>query len=141
MTDDPYNLQRFVDAQEPVYASVVDELGQGRKTGHWIWFIFPQIAGLGRSEMAQRYAITSIEEAHAYFEHPVLGRRLIECVQLLLDVNGRTAGEILGDLDAMKFRSCLTLFFAASGGNTIFEAALEKFFDGIPDLQTLSAFR
>ena len=141
MTDDLFDLQRFVDAQDPVYSQVVGELGQGSKASHWIWFVFPQLGGLGHSETAQRYAISSIAEAHAYYTHPVLGPRLTECVQLLLEVDGRSAEEILGSVDAMKLRSCLTLFFAASGGETIFEAALEKYFDGVPDLQTLSLIR
>lgn len=141
MTNDPHNLRRFVDAQEPVYSQVLDELKRGRKTSHWMWFVFPQIAGLGQSEMARRYEVASIEEAHAYYADPILGKRLAECVQLLLDIDGKSADEILGSVDAMKLRSCLTLFFAASGGESLFEEALEKYFDGVPDMRTLSAFR
>ncbi len=141
MTDDPHDLQRFVDAQEPVWSRVTEELRQGRKTSHWMWFVFPQIAGLGDSDMARRYAFASIEEAHAYYQHPILGQRLAECMQLLLDVDGRSAEEIFGGGDALKLRSSLTLFFAASGGESLFEEALEKYFDGVPDLRTLSAFR
>ncbi len=141
MSDDLYNLQRFVDAQQPVYSEVTKELKQGRKTSHWMWFIFPQIVGLGRSEMAQRYAISSIDEAHAYYLHPLLGQRLTECVQLLLAMDGLSAEDILGGVDALKLRSCLTLFFAASGGEAVFEEALEKYFDSVPDMKTLASIR
>lgn len=141
MMDDPFDLQRFVDAQEPVYSKVLEELQQGRKTSHWMWYVFPQIAGLGRSEMARRYAISSIEEAHAYFMHPVLGQRLVQCVRLLLDIDGSSAEDILGGVDAAKLRSCITLFFAASGGESVFEEALEMYFDGVPDMNTMAVFR
>ena len=137
MTDDPFNLQRFVDAQDPVYPRVLDELSRGKKTSHWMWFIFPQIAGLGHSAMAQRYAITSIEEARAYLGHPVLGPRLRECVDLLLAIEDKTAKQVLGSIDAIKLRSCLTLFLAASEGKSEFERALDKYFDGEQDEKTL----
>ena len=139
--DDPFNLQRFVDAQESVSPQVLEDMRRGKKTGHWMWFIFPQIAGLGHSTMAQRYAISSAEEAVAYLNHPVLGPRLGECVSLLLDVEGRPAEQIFGSVDVLKLRSCLTLFFAVSGGQKLFEDALEKYFDGVPDLKTLTAIR
>lgn len=141
MAEDPFNLQRFLEAQDAVYAQVVEELSSGCKTSHWMWFVFPQIAGLGHSATAQHYAISSIAEASAYCGHPVLGSRLRECVNLLLGVEGKTAEQILGGIDAMKLRSCLTLFFAASGGDEVFEEALERYFDGVPDLRTLSAIR
>ncbi len=141
MTEDSFNLQRFVDAQEAVYPGVVEELRRGKKTRHWMWFVFPQIAGLGYSETAQRFAISSIDEAHAYCSHSILGQRLNECMQMLLDIDGKTAEEILGRTDALKLRSCATLFFAASGGEPLFELVLDKYFDGVPDLKTLTALR
>ena len=132
-----YNLHRFLDAQERVYDTVLDELRTGRKSSHWIWFLFPQIAGLGRSGMAQQFAIGSLGEAKAYLQHPLLGFRLRECTQLVLDVNGRNAEEIFGYPDNLKFRSCMTLFLAAATDNTIFKDALLKYFDGKPDQLTL----
>lgn len=136
MSDD-YNLQRFLDAQERVYDTVLAELRAGRKSSHWIWFIFPQITGLGHSAMAQQLAIASLDEANAYLEHPVLGQRLRECTQLVLDVNGRSAEEIFGYPDHLKFRSCMTLFLTAATDDTIFNNALLKYFDGKPDQLTL----
>jgi uncharacterized protein (DUF1810 family) len=108
--DDPFNLARFVDAQAPVYETVLRELRAGRKQTHWIWFIFHQAKGLGRSAMSEFYGLGSVDEACAYLAHPVLGPRLMECVDLVLLHDGRTLEEILGPLDAMKFRSCLSLF-------------------------------
>lgn len=136
MTDD-YNLHRFLTAQEPVYNTVLAELRAGRKSSHWIWFIFPQIAGLGHSSMAQQFAITSLDEAKAYLQHLVLGPRLQECTQLVLNVEGRSAEETFGYPDYLKFRSCMTLFMAATPDNTLFKAALDKYFDGQPDQRTL----
>lgn len=117
--DDPFNLQRFVDAQEPVYATVLRELRTGRKTTHWIWFIFPQAAGLGHSPMSQRYAISSPEEARAYLAHPVLGPRLHECVALVREheAKGVSLEDIFGELDAMKFRSSVELFAEAGASS------------------------
>jgi uncharacterized protein (DUF1810 family) len=135
---DTFNLQRFVDAQEPVYGRVCAELKNGRKQSHWMWFIFPQIAGLGHSAMAQRYAISSLKEARAYLDHPVLGPRLRECTRLVLAVEGRTAYEILGSPDDMKFRSCLTLFGHIAAEEPIFRDALEKCFDGKEDALTVA---
>ena len=134
---DKYHLHRFLDAQERVYDTVLDELRAGRKSSHWIWFIFPQIAGLGHSGMAQKFAITSLDEAKAYLQHPVLGPRLRSCTQLVLDVNGRSAEEIFGYPDNLKLRSCMTLFLTAASNNTIFKDALLKYFDGKPDTLTL----
>jgi uncharacterized protein (DUF1810 family) len=134
---DLYNLQRFLDAQERVYDTVLDELRAGRKSSHWIWFIFPQLAGLGHSGMAQRFAIGSLDEAKAYLQHPILGPRLRACTQLVLDVNDRSAEEIFGYPDHLKFRSCMTLFLTAATDNTIFNDALLKYFDGKPDQLTL----
>ncbi len=132
-----YNLHRFLDAQERVYDAVLSELRAGRKSSHWIWFIFPQIAGLGHSVMAQKFAITSLKEAKAYLQHPVLGARLTECTQLVLDVNERSAEEIFCYPDNLKFRSCLTLFMTAATDNKIFKDALLKYFHGKPDPLTL----
>lgn len=115
---DAHNLQRFLHAQERVYDTVLAELRSGRKTSHWIWFIFPQIAGLGHSAMAQKFAIGSLDEAKSYLQHPILGPRLRACTQLVLDVNGRSAEEIFGYPDYLKFRSCMTLFLAAATDNT-----------------------
>jgi uncharacterized protein (DUF1810 family) len=131
-----YHLERFVDAQEHVYASVLDELRRGRKTGHWIWFIFPQIAGLGRSATSQEFAITSLDEARAYLAHPVLGARLRECAQLVLAVEGRTAEEILGSLDAMKLRSSVTLFQYGSPDEPVFAQVLDRYYGGVADMAT-----
>jgi len=117
MTDD-YNLQRFLTAQAPTYDTVLAELRAGRKSSHWIWFIFPQIAGLGRSSTAQQFAIGSLDEAKTYLQHPTLGPRLRACTQLVLDVNGRSAEEILGYPDYLKFRSCMTLFLTAATDNS-----------------------
>jgi len=134
---DTYNLHRFLDAQAPIYDTVLAELRAGRKSSHWIWFIFPQITGLGHSSMAQQFAIASLDEAKAYLQHPVLGHRLRECTQLVLDVNGRSAEEILGYPDHLKFLSCMTLFLTAAPEHTIFNNALLKYFDGKPDQSTL----
>jgi uncharacterized protein (DUF1810 family) len=132
---DSFNLQRFVDAQAPVYSRVVEELRRGRKQSHWMWFIFPQIAGLGRSAMAQRFAISSNEEALAYLAHPLLGSRLRECTTLVNAAEGRIL-DILGSPDNLKFHSSMTLFNAVSS-DPEFSAALAKFFDGKADPRTL----
>ena len=134
---DIYNLHRFLDAQERIYDTVLNELRAGRKASHWMWFIFPQIAGLGHSNMAQQFALTSLNEAKAYLQHPILGTRLRACTQLVLDVNGRSAEEIFGYPDCLKFQSCMTLFLTAATDNTIFKNALFKYFDGKPDTLTL----
>jgi uncharacterized protein (DUF1810 family) len=135
--DDPYDLQRFVDAQNTVYDRVRAELKSGRKKTHWMWFIFPQIAGLGHSAMAQRYAISSLREAEAYLDHAILGPRLRECTRLVIGVEGRSAREILGPPDDMKFRSCLTLFAHAAPDEQIFRDALDKYFNGDFDRSTI----
>jgi uncharacterized protein (DUF1810 family) len=134
---DPFDLQRFVEAQEPVIARVQAELRQGRKQSHWIWFVFPQIAGLGHSPMARKYAISSLGEAEAYARHPVLGPRLTECTQLVNRVEGRAIADILGYPDDLKFRSSMTLFARAAPDNPIFAEALAKYFDGLADPETL----
>jgi uncharacterized protein (DUF1810 family) len=133
---DPFDLNRFVDAQAPVYRRVIDELRQGRKQSHWMWFIFPQLAGLGHSAMAQRFAIRSRDEALAYLGHAVLGPRLRECTALVNAVEGRTIREILGSPDDLKFCSSMTLF-AEACTEPAFAAALAKFFGGKPDRKTL----
>lgn len=126
---DPFDLERFVVAQQHVYPVALNELRRGCKRTHWMWFVFPQIDGLGRSEMAKRFAIRSIEEAKAYLDHPLLGARLLECVETLQDLPELTAESVFGEVDAMKLRSSLTLFAAASQVR-IFEAALERWFAG-----------
>jgi uncharacterized protein (DUF1810 family) len=133
---DPFDLQRFIDAQAPIYARVVAELSRGQKQSHWMWFIFPQLAGLGHSAMAQRFAIASREEAVAYLSHAVLGSRLKECTALVRAVEGRTAREILGSPDDLKFQSSMTLFSAVSP-DLEFSAAIAKFYGGQPDQRTL----
>ncbi len=138
MADDPFDLQRFVEAQAPVYERVRAELRNGCKHSHWMWFVFPQIAGLGHSAMAQRYAISSLDEARAYLGHPVLGQRLRECTRLMVQVDGKSAHEILGSPDDMKFRSCMTLFARAAPQDEIFGAALDKYFGGGADASTLA---
>jgi len=138
---DPHNLQRFIDAQEPVYRQVVAELAAGEKRSHWMWFVFPQLDGLGRSSMAQRFAIRSREEAKAYWQHPVLGSRLRECIGLMLAIKGKSALEILDTPDDLKFRSCLTLFAAVLPDETAFARALKKYFAGGGDSRTLALLR
>jgi uncharacterized protein (DUF1810 family) len=133
---DPFDLERFVDAQAPVYRRVLAELRQGQKQSHWMWFIFPQLGGLGHSPMAQRFGITSRDEALAYLRHAVLGPRLRECTALVNAVEGRTIREILGSPDDLKFCSSMTLFGAVSS-NPEFAAAIEKFHAGTPDRKTL----
>jgi uncharacterized protein (DUF1810 family) len=141
--DDPYRLQRFVDAQERAgtYRRAVAELRAGRKQSHWMWFVFPQIAGLGSSLVAREFAIGSLAEAQAYLAHPILGPRLVECSRILnaaADDNGATsAPEILGPVDAMKLRSSMTLFAAAAPAEQAFTDVLTRYFDGNPDEATL----
>jgi uncharacterized protein (DUF1810 family) len=136
MTADSYNLQRFVEAQATVYAKVCEELRAGRKENHWMWFIFPQIAGLGASAMAQIFAISSLAEAKAYLRHPILGPRLVECTKLVNRLEGRAARQIFGMPDDLKFHSCMTLFAAASAQGSVFEEALQKYFGGESDCFT-----
>lgn len=138
--DDPFDLQRFVTAQAPVYARVVAELSAGYKQSHWMWFIFPQIAGLGFSAMAQRFAIASRAEAEAYLAHGTLGPRLIDCTRLVLAVKNRTINEILGSPDDLKFRSSMTLFGAVSD-NPVFASAITVYYAGVGDEATLDILR
>lgn len=125
------SLQRFLDAQAPVYQDVLAELRAGRKQSHWMWFIFPQLRGLGHSAMAQRYGIASRAEARAYAQHPVLGARLKECMALLLAQQGVSAADMLGDVDAMKLRSCATLFAAVAPQEPLFTRVLQQFYFGM----------
>ena len=137
MTDDLFSLQRFVDAQKNIYSAVCSELQSGMKRSHWMWFIFPQIAGLGSSPTAQHFAISSLDEAKAYLRHPVLGPRLIESTDLVNQISGRSIHDIFGDPDDMKFRSSMTLFAKAASDNTAFRQALQKYFGGRDDNRTL----
>jgi uncharacterized protein (DUF1810 family) len=134
---DSFDLHRFVAAQEGVYESVRSELRAGRKRGHWMWYIFPQIQGLGSSAMARTYAIGSRDEARAYAEHPVLGSRLRECTRLVMAVPGKTAAQIFSSPDDLKFRSSMTLFERSAPEPGVFRAALRQYFDGEPDRLTL----
>jgi uncharacterized protein (DUF1810 family) len=133
MTSDPHELQRFVDAQHKIYGQVRDELQGGQKETHWMWFIFPQIRGLGSSPMAQKYAIQSLDEAKAYLDHPLLGFRLRECAQLVNAINGRAIEDVFGLPDKLKFQSSMTLFAAVSPADPVFAAALNKYFNGQKD--------
>lgn len=132
-----FDLQRFVGAQAHDYAAALAELRAGRKTTHWIWYVLPQLRGLGRSSRATFYGIADADEARAYLAHPVLGPRLLECVAAMNAHTGLTATQILGGIDAQKFRSCLTLFLAVDPDNAPLRAALDKYFDGAPDPATL----
>lgn len=135
--NDRYNLQRFVDAQSPVFEDVCLELHEGRKKGHWMWFIFPQIEGLGYSPPARKFAISSREEAEAYLNHPILGPRLRHCTRLITLVEGRSIDQIFGDPDDLKFHSSMTLFANATSENQVFTDALHKYFGGEPDRLTV----
>lgn len=135
--DDNSQLERFVDAQNSVFNDVLEELRKGQKTSHWMWFVFPQLKGLGSSSMAQRFGISGRAEAEAYLKHPVLGPRLTECTRLVNVVQDRSAEEIFGAVDAMKFRSSMTLFSEIAGPASVFGEALHKYFNGRPDQLTL----
>jgi uncharacterized protein (DUF1810 family) len=135
--DDPYNLNRFLSAQAPVIEQVWAELRAGQTRGHWMWFVFPQIAGLGHSDMARQYAIASLDEARAYFAHEILGPRLIKCAALVVAVEGRSVGEIFGYPDDLKFHSSMTLFARASPEEPVFREALRKYFGGVEDRATV----
>ena len=137
-TDDPYDLERFVTAQDAggVYDGAVAELRSGRKVTHWMWFVFPQLAGLGRSATAKTFAISSIEEASRYLDHPVLGPRLIECTGIVAGLRHRSAEQVFGGIDAQKLRSSMTLFMLAAPGQALFGRVLALYFDGLPDPMT-----
>jgi uncharacterized protein (DUF1810 family) len=135
---DPYDLERFVVAQDGAgtYQRAVAELRRGRKESHWMWFVFPQIAGLGHSAAARHYAISSLDEARAYLAHPVLGPRLIECAGLAAGISGRTAEQVFGGIDALKLRSCVTLFRHAAPAERVFRDVLDRYFGGKADTAT-----
>jgi uncharacterized protein (DUF1810 family) len=135
---DPFNLERFVFAQSPggVYGRAVEELRRGQKRSHWMWFVFPQVAGLGHSPMSTRFAISSLEEARAYLAHSVLGPRLVECAAVLLEIGARSAEQIFGPIDALKLRSSMTLFLRAAPGETVFQKVLDRYFGGQADPAT-----
>jgi len=138
MNEDPFNLNRFLTAQEETYTQALAELRRGEKESHWIWFIFPQIDGLGRSETARRYALKSRAEAVAYLQHPVLGPRLIECAEALLQVHGKSASDIMGYPDDLKLHSSATLFAAISKPGSLFHQLLTRYFQGKADQKTIS---
>lgn len=133
---DPYNLKRFVHAHERIYPRVLAELRAGQKRSHWMWFIFPQIAGLGWSPTSRLYAIRDEDEARAYLDHPVLGERLRECAEVVLQVTGRSAEDIFGSIDAVKLRSCATLFAAVSPEGSVFHQLLDRYYNGEADPKT-----
>ena len=136
--EDQYHLERFVAAQDAgeTFRQAIAELRQGRKTGHWMWFVFPQIAGLGHSPTSRLYAISSLAEARAYLAHPVLGPRLAECAEIVCGVQGRSAEQIFGGIDAQKLRSSATLFALADPATQVFQRVLDQYFDGVPDPAT-----
>ncbi|OBH35757.1 calpastatin [Mycobacterium sp. E342] len=135
---DPFGLERFVEAQDPVYPTVVEELRAGRKRSHWMWFVFPQLRGLGGSPTAVHYGISSLDEARAYLRHEVLGPRLHECARLVNEVHGKSVGDIFGSPDDLKLRSSMTLFARATDDNEDFLAVLDKYYDGRQDQLTLA---
>jgi len=137
MTEGRFNLERFVEAQKPVYEAVRSELRTGRKQGHWMWFIFPQIHGLGRTDTSRFYAISGLEEAVAFLDHPILGHRLRECAALANAIRSSSAREVFGSPDDLKFRSSMTLFSRATNDNAVFLQALEKYFESACDPLTL----
>lgn len=137
MPEDPFQLSRFVTAQERVYSVALAEITSGRKTSHWMWFIFPQFQGLGSSEMSRRFAIGSLDEARAYLAHPLLGPRLLECTEAVLQIARRSASQIFGSPDDMKLRSSATLFAHVSPGGSVFQRVIARYFDGAPDAATL----
>lgn len=134
---DSYNLERFVEAQRDVYSTALSELRSGRKQSHWVWFILPQLKGLGRSRMSEYYGISGLSEARAYLAHPILGPRLIECVEAILSHRNVPIEDILGEIDALKFRSCLTLFSRADPSSQLFTLALRRCFGDKPDPETI----
>ena len=136
--DDPYRLDRFVLAQDAggTYQRALDELREGAKRSHWMWFVFPQLAGLGQSPTARKYAVTGIDEAQAYLRHPVLGPRLVECAGVVAGLQGRTAGQVFGGIDERKLHSSMTLFLRADPQQSVFQAVLAKYFAGLPDTAT-----
>ncbi len=136
--EDPYDLKRFVDAQEISYQHAIAELYDGQKRTHWMWYVFPQFEGLATSHTSKRFAIKSTKEANAYLAHPLLGPRLLECCEAIVELEEQSANEIFGTPDDLKLRSCVTLFAQVCSGGSIFQEVLEKYFDGKPDKQTLN---
>ena len=139
--DDPFDPNRFLSAQENDYEQALAEIRAGRKRTHWIWYIFPQLDGLGFSSTARHYAIRDAKEARAYLRHPVLGARLLECAEAAVGIEDRSAGEIFGATDSMKLRSCATLFASVSPTGSIFERLLDKYYEGSPDEKTRALLR
>jgi uncharacterized protein (DUF1810 family) len=137
MSSDPYNLARFLKAQGPVYEGALAEIRAGRKRSHWMWYVFPQVAGLGHSPTSVHYAIGNTEEAEVYLAHPILGPRLIECAEAVLQIKGRSPAEVFGSPDDMKLRSSATLFAAVSPEGSVFHRIIEKHFDDEPDARTI----
>lgn len=135
--ENQFHLERFVAAQDKVYETVLEELSQGKKQSHWMWFIFPQTAGLGRTETAKKYALGSLDEAKAYLSHPVLGARLLECTKLVLAIDGKSANTIFGHPDDLKFKSSMTLFLLAAPNTKVFQSAIDKFYNGDKDELTV----
>jgi uncharacterized protein (DUF1810 family) len=135
--ENPYDLNRFVKAQASNYEQALAEIRQGRKRSHWMWYIFPQYAGLGFSATSQHYAIKSLAEAEAYLQHPILGARLVECAEAALRLEGQSAYEVFGSPDDMKLRSCATLFAQVSPAGSVFHQLLDQYFQGEPDMKTL----
>jgi len=135
--DDAFGLSRFISAQDSVYARVLEELKSGRKRSHWMWYIFPQVDGLGYSATSKHYAIKSMEEARAYLNHPVLGSRLLECANAVLTIGGRSASDILGYPDDLKLQSSMTLFASVAGPDSVFVRVIDKYFQGERDVRTL----
>lgn len=138
MSTDPFDLQRFVDAQDPVLGTVLAELRAARKRSHWMWFVFPQLAALGHSAMARHYGLASLQEAGAYWQHPVLGPRLRTCCDALLQVQGRSAHDVFGSPDDLKLRSCMTLFALAAPTEPMFDRVLQQFCGGERDARTVA---
>jgi uncharacterized protein (DUF1810 family) len=138
---DPFNLARFVEAQEEDYETALSEIKTGRKRSHWMWYIFPQFEGLGSSPTSRHYAIKSVGEAEAYLAHPLLGPRLIECAEAVLRVQGRSAHDVFGSPDDMKLRSCATLFQSVSPDGSVFHRIIDQFFEGRPDERTIRLLR
>jgi uncharacterized protein (DUF1810 family) len=135
--DDPYDLSRFVQAQKRDYEHVLSEIRSGRKRSHWMWYVFPQVDGLGFSSLSKRYSIKSLAEASAYLAHPVLGPRLLECAEAVVSIEGRSATEIFGSPDDQKLRSCATLFACVSPPGSVFDRLLEKYYRGVRDARTI----
>lgn len=140
-SDDPHNLDRFVRAQEDDYEQALAEIKSGRKKSHWMWYIFPQLDGLAFSSTSRLYSIKNLEEAQAYVAHPILGPRLAACTQAVLEIEGRSAQEIFGFTDALKLRSCATLFAQVTARDSVFQQLLDKYFDGLADTKTIELLK